>query len=165
MERTKHIKSAAVKHLEELAFEEVKRRHPDFPYPVRPKYTDGTSNGLTKCVIDYIKLTGNHAERVGSTGFMKDNRQTCTDILGRQRTIGSSKWIKGSGQTGTSDVAATLAGRSVKIEIKNLISGDKVQSKAQKIYQDQVEAAGGVYLIVRTFEQFYEWYNEFLNLG
>ena len=44
-------------------------------------------------------------------------------------------------------------------EIKCKATGDNYQSEAQKKYQRQIENAGGVYLIVTTFEDFYNWFN------
>ena len=155
----RYSKSEAVKKLENLAFENLKIKHPNFPYLRKPVYNDNTSNGLTKCVIDYIKLRGFQAERTNSMGMQIDNRSTSTDILGNSRIIGARKWIKSSGQTGTADISATIQGRSVKIEIKCEATGDKYQSKGQKDYQKQIEQSGGVYLIVRTFDEFYNWFN------
>jgi hypothetical protein len=153
------LKSEAVKQLENLAFEKQQKQYPNFPYPIKPKYTDTTTNTLTKCVIDYITFRGFHAERINSTGAIKDNRTTSKDVLGNIRTIGSVDWIKSTTQSGTADISATIQGRSVKIEIKCKATGDIYQSEAQKKYQRQIENAGGVYLIVTTFEDFYNWFN------
>lgn len=157
--KKQYTKSEAVKHLEILAFEKQQKQYPNFPYPIKPKYTDANTNALTKCVIDYIKLRGFHAERINSTGAIIDKRTTSTDVLGNIRTVGSVEWIKSTTQSGTADISATIQGRSVKIEIKCKETGDNYQSEAQKEYQKQIENAGGVYLIVRTFEDFYNWFN------
>ena len=58
-------------------------------------------------------------------------------------------------QKGTADISATIKGRSVKIEVK--IQGDK-QGAAQRTYQSQVEASGGLYFIAKDFQSFYNWY-------
>lgn len=157
--KQRHKKSEAVKLLENLSFAKLKKRYPNNPYLPKATYSDATSNGLTKCVIDYIMLRGFHAERINSTGAIKDNRKTSTDVLGNIRTIGSVQWIKSTTQNGTADISATIQGRSVKIEIKCKATGDRYQSEAQKEYQKQIENAGGTYIIVRTFEDFYNWFN------
>jgi hypothetical protein len=36
--------------------------------------------------------------------------------------------------------------------------GEDRQSEAQKMYQARIEKAGGIYLIIHKFEEFYEWY-------
>ncbi|HHT9079569.1 TPA: hypothetical protein ACT5CJ_002357 [Flavobacterium psychrophilum] len=154
-----YSKSEAVKQLEILAFEKQQKQYPNFPYPIKPKYSDATTNALTKCVIDYITFRGFHAERINSTGAIKDKRTSSKDVLGNIRTVGSVEWIKSTTQNGTADISATIQGRSVKIEIKCKATGDNCQSEAQKEYQRQIEKSGGVYLIVTTFEDFYSWFN------
>lgn len=148
---------AALNHLRELYLTDHRKRFPSLPEYARtsPRYSDRTANGLTQCVIAYIRLNGGQAERINSTGRYLDKTKTYTDVVGRTRTIGSGQWIPTSGVKGTADVSATIRGRSVKIEIK---MKDK-QSEDQKRYQEAVEAAGGVYLIVRSFEEFHAWYN------
>ena len=84
--------------------------------------------------------------------------------MGRQITTkGVTKMIPGSSTKGTADISATIKGRSVKIEVKCAATGDRYQSDDQKAYQKAVESAGGVYIIVRDFESFYNWYNQFIN--
>ncbi|HUT43367.1 MAG TPA: hypothetical protein VMW95_03440, partial [Desulfobacterales bacterium] len=60
------------------------------------------------------------------------------------------------GQKGTADISATIKGLSVKIEVK---MKDK-QSPDQKIYQEQVERAGGLYFVARDFTSFKQWFDE-----
>ena len=127
--------------------------------PVK-KYTDNSTNNLTKCVIDFLNMSGMQAERINTTGRYVENKTTFVDIVGRQRTIGSGKYIKGTGTKGSADISATIFGRSIKIEIKY---GRDVQSNAQKEYQQSIEQAGGIYIIVRDFDSFLEWFNEFKN--
>ena len=80
-----------------------------------------------------------------------------------QRVIGSIEWIKGTGTNGSADISATIAGKSVKIEVK--ILKDR-QSEAQKQYQADIEKAGGIYYIAKDFTSFVEWYNlKFRNNG
>lgn len=119
------------------------------------KHRDDTANGLTRCVVAYIKYKGGQAERINTTGIPQDTRRQYTDVLGHTRTIGSVQWRKGGGTVGSADVSATIKGRSVKIEIK--IGRDR-QSEAQKRYQRSVEQAGGVYYIARNFTDFVYWY-------
>lgn len=152
-------KTSAVKLLEVMANEAARAKYPTTPpeWLAPRKYRDDTANALTKCVIDFLKLSGHQAERISNTGRMIDRRQTFTDVLGNRRQVGSSKWIKGTGTNGTADISATIAGKSVKIEVK--IGRDR-QSQAQRRYQEEVESAGGVYVIAATFEGFYDWYNQ-----
>ena len=147
--------------LKDMALANLKERYPSFPHhaiPI-PKYTDRSANGLTKCVIDFINFRGYQAERVNSMGRQKDNRTTSTDIFGNTRTIGSVQWIKSTSTNGTADISATIKGRSIKIEIKCKATKDYKQSENQKKYQTKVEQAGGIYILVRNFQGFYDWYN------
>ena len=152
-------KSPEVKALEALSFARDVARHPtiDPRFLAPTKYRDDNANALTKCVIDFLNLSGHMAERINCTGRYMDRSQTCEDVTGKVRTIGTGQWIPTSGMKGTADISATINGRSVKIEIK---MKDK-QSEVQREYQRRIEAAGGVYLIVRSFAEFMTWYNTF----
>lgn len=151
-------KSIAVKLLEAMANDEARRNNPTIPaeWLAPRKYTDNSANNLTRCIIDFLKLSGWQAERINNTGRRIDTQQTFIDVVGRSRTIGSSKWIKGTGTNGTADISATINGRSVKIEVK--YNRDR-QSEAQRTYQSQVQQAGGIYIVSSSFEQFLNWYN------
>ena len=150
-------KPEAVRLLEELADIEQQRKHPNTPakYLAKSKYRDDTANGLTRCIVDYIRLNGGQAERINTVGIPKDTRQQVTDILGRTRTIGSIEWRTGGGTRGSADISATIRGRSVKIEVK--IGRDR-QSDEQRNYQAAIEAAGGLYFIAKDFTAFVAWY-------
>lgn len=153
-------KSEAIRQLEAELFEIKKRKYPNNPYLTKQEYRDDTANGLTKAVIDFIKLRGGQAERISTTGRPIDRRQSYVDAIGMRRTIGSIEWIKGTGTNGSADISATIAGKSVKIEVK--IGADR-QSEAQKKYQQDIETAGGLYYIAKDFKSFVEWYrNNFL---
>jgi hypothetical protein len=94
-------------------------------------------------------------------GRMVDKRKIVTDVIGRKGMIGSMTYIPTTGTRGSADISAILPGGvSLKAEIKY---GKDRQSEAQKHYQSSVEAAGGVYLIVRTFDDFLVWWDNFVN--
>jgi hypothetical protein len=151
-------KSQAVKELESIANIAARKKFPEIPPEwLSPRnYRDDSANGLTKCIIDFLKFKGNHAERINNTGRLIDNQRTFIDAIGRTRTIGQKKWIKGTGTNGTADISATINGLSVKVEVKYK---NDIQSEAQRTYQCHIEQAGGIYFIARTFEDFYNWYN------
>lgn len=157
-------KPQAVKELEELADIENQRLHPNIPtkYLARSKYRDDTANGLTKCIIDFIRLNGGQAERINTMGIPRDSRKMVTDIVGRSRVIGSVEWRTSGTTKGSADISATIRGQSVKIEVK--IGHDR-QSDAQRDYQAAVELAGGVYYIARNFTDFIAWYQRTFKKG
>ena len=148
--------AAGMKKLREMAMQDFAQRYPELrpaQYP-RFSYTDKTSNGLTKAILDFLRFSGWQAERISVTGRPIDERKTFVDVLGHTRQVGRVRWIPGSMQPGTADISATVKGKSVKIEVK---IRDR-QSEAQRRYQREVESAGGVYIIATSFEQFYRWY-------
>jgi hypothetical protein len=154
-------KKTALKLLNELSFDALKFRCPLIRPELLPKqsFKDSTANQLTQSVLHFIRLNGHQAERISTTGRPIDNTRVVSDCLGFRRTIGSVQYIPGTGTRGSSDISATIKNRagiglSVKIEIK---INDR-QSEHQKAYQQSIEAAGGIYLIVRNFQQFYDWY-------
>jgi len=156
----------AIKQLKALYIENNRKRFPSLPETARviPIYTDKNTKGLTKCIIDFVKLKGYHIERTGCEGRVIDERKTITDCVGFNRNIGSLKRVYSSSQRGTSDLKAIINGQFIAIEIKCQATNDK-QSDYQKEYQKQVENSGGVYLIAFTFQQFYDWFNNFLSNG
>ena len=123
------------------------------------KTKEAGANDLTRLVIDFLTYNNCQAERISSQGQYRDGKKQVTDVIGRVRTIGTGIWTKGSSTKGTADVSATIKGRSIKIEIK---FGTDRQSDAQKEYQFSIEKALGIYIIVKTFDEFLLWYDNFL---
>ena len=147
--------------LKELKLSASIQDHPNVPrYAIAlPKYTDATANGLTRCITDFLQLSGHQAERINTMGRPIDNRKQVTDVIGRTKTIGSLTWGKSTATKGSADISATIQGRSVKIEVK--IGKDR-QSEDQKIYQSNIESSGGQYWIVKNFDDFMKKYEEFV---
>ena len=146
--------------IEALAQEDAKK-YPNVPAHCRANrlMNDNSANGLTKCVVAYLNAIGYQAERISNQGQYRDTSKEVTDILGRKMRIGSGTWTKGSGTNGTADISATIRGRSVKIEVK---FGTDRQSEAQRVYQANIEQAGGIYWIVRTFDDFMVKFDNFI---
>lgn len=137
MEKKRYNKPVAVKLLESKLFESN---------GIKTTHEDKTANGLTKCIIDFIiHIKNSQAERINSTG------------IPYQDSEGNVQWKKGVSESGTSDIHATIKGKSVKIEIK--IGLDK-QSPAQIQYQKSIEKAGGIYYIAKDFTSFAWWYRK-----
>jgi hypothetical protein len=124
-----------------------------------PKLKESGANDLTRLVIDFLTYNDCQAERISSQGQYRDGKKVVTDCIGRKRTIGSGIWTPGTSTKGTADISATIKGRSVKIEIK---WGADRQSQSQKEYQNAIEKAMGVYIIVKTFDDFVLWYDNFI---
>lgn len=145
--------------LHDMMIEASRMSHPNLPDHARiiKIPSDSTANGLTKLVIKWIELHGGQAERINTMGRMVDGRKVVTDVLGRKGMIGSMNYIPTTGTRGSADISCVINGRAIKIEVK---VGKDRQSDAQKAYEQSITAAGGVYLIVRTMDQFVEWWDE-----
>jgi hypothetical protein len=128
--------------------------------------TDNSANGLTRCCIDFLTFNGHQAEKITTMGRRIDKTKVVTDILGHKKTIGSVEWQRGTGTKGSADISATIKpqwakfGISVKIEIK--YKKDR-QSDDQKKYEQTINQAGGIYIIVRTIGDLMQWYDEFIS--
>lgn len=131
----------ALRHLAALALEHNRQRYPNVPEHARPKpkYSDRTANGLTRCIIDYLRFNGHYATRIQSQG---------------QYSPKLDKWVKGKTTKGTADIHAIAHGRHLSIEVK--IGRDR-QSDHQKEAQRQIENAGGMYFVARDFQSFVDW--------
>ncbi len=114
-----------------------------------------TTNGLTKCVIAYIKLAGWQAERINTQGRVLIHRQ----LMASGYVKKDIEWVPGTGQKGTADISATIEGKSVKIEVKNILTKDTMKKK-QTAYRSYIEATGGIYYIARNFADFATWFDE-----
>jgi hypothetical protein len=149
--------------LKELYLSYSKIKNPSLPDYARcyPPYfsKSSTTNGLTKCIIAYIRLNGWQAERISTTGRIIDKTKIVTDSVGFQRQIGSKEWIKGTGTKGSGDISATISGKSIKIEIKNEKTKDR-QSIDQKKYELTIDFSGGIYYIAKNFNDFVTWFDE-----
>ena len=101
------------------------------------KFYDKTANGLTKLIMAWLKVNGHFAARINS-GAVFDRR------LGVYRA--------NSGATvGMADINAVVKGKSISIEVK--IGRDKIRDSQLKV-KSEIEAAGGIYIIVRSFDDF-----------
>lgn len=159
-------------HLRQLQIEDAALKYPNTPEHHRlsmlKSYSDKNEKGLVKCITDFLKFSGHHAERIDNKGTRVDERQVVENVIGMMKTIGSVRYNYSQQERGTADVSATIKkqfgnqiiGCSVKIEIK---IGKDFQKPAQKEYQQKVEKAGGFYWIVKSFPDFYQQYHEFVN--
>jgi hypothetical protein len=144
--------------LRTTALNRITTERPNLPYPESfvHRYVTNTANGLTRCVIDWINFNGGFARRVSVTGKMVDGTKVVTDVMGGRRIVGSVSYQKSSMVRGSADISAVINGKSIEIEIK--IKRD-IQSDKQKEYQANIQKAGGTYIVVKTFEEFLNWWD------
>lgn len=134
-------------HLHSLYMAHHRERYPNVPAVCIPKpdYTDKTTNGLTKMIMDYVKFRGGMAKRV--------------NVVGRQIKAKSGKqiWIPSSTVKGAADLSIIYNGRALEVEVKCAATHDRMRPK-QVEYANRVAMAGGLYFVARTFDEFYEWF-------
>jgi hypothetical protein len=145
----------AIKQLEQLMDRKKEQQHPNIPdyARVKSKATDTTANGLTKAILSWLELNGHWASRINTTGRYLQGQQY-TDVLGHKKQL-PGKWIPGTTRRGTADIHAVINGRHVSIEVK--VGRDRM-SELQHETQQAIEQSGGIYLIVRSFDDFMSHY-------
>jgi len=111
-------------------------------FPVGKKKKQSPANELTSAIIRYIQSIGGAARRINNGAVYDPVKE-----IFRQGT-----------KKGTEDITCTIPivvagkkiGLHVAIEVK--IGKDR-QSDDQKLREEEIRRAGGVYLIAKTFDQ------------
>lgn len=118
---------------------------------VKTSFSDGSANELTKAVLAYLSLKGHYARRLSSEGRYRPGKEF-EDVLGHKKQLGG-QWIAGS-NTGMADIFVVLnpSGRFLGVEVKY---GKDRQGPDQKEFEDEVKNAGGLYILIRTWDDFY----------
>ena len=147
-------------------FKRLYREYDEFKYPLTCKLRDpiyppcikerNTTNGLTKSIINFIRLMGWQSERISSMGRYSDNTEIVTNVIGQVKVIGSKQWIKSTSTNGTGDISSTIAGGSVKVEVKNAMTKDR-KKQAQINYGVTIDISGGIYYIAKDFDTTIQW--------
>lgn len=133
----------ALQHLNALADARKREKYPNAPYPVRANYTDRTANDLTGCIVDFVNLSGHFASRLASTGQYRDDLK---------------KWIPSQQRAGMPDVLILLQGGvyvGCEVKINDRLSTVQVET------HKALAAVGAIVIVVRNFQQFYDFYTEF----
>lgn len=89
-----------------------------------------------------MKFKGGFAQKVSTMGTYR-------------KGIG---FTHGGATKGAADMIITFAGKVLHLEIK--FSKSDVQRESQKVFQANVEMAGGTYRIVRTLDEFIDVFEE-----
>ena len=131
-----------LKELEKTEREAKQGRYKSVPSYAIPKskFRDKTANQLTQSIIKHLEINGHYASRIQSQGQYNPKLKI---------------WTKGNTRKGIGDIMAIINGQTIMIEVK--IGKDR-QSKYQKETEQKVMASGGVYLIVKSFDQYMQLY-------
>lgn len=122
-------------------------RYPSVPEHARAAtaWEDKTTNGLTRCIVSYIRYTGGYAERISRMGHKTKSKQ------------GREIWVSGAGVNGTADISGIVNGRAIRVEVKNRNTRDRIRPN-QVAYSQKVKAAGALYFVATGFDEFLEWF-------
>ena len=112
-------------------------------------------------ICDFMRLKGHGAAKVSTTGVYRDNTKVITNVIGQRVKVGSKGWTHGQATKGASDLNLIVYGLNWSVEVK--FRKDR-QSDNQKTFEKMIQKAGGFYSIVRTLDDFYEQYYNFLEL-
>lgn len=147
----------ATKVLREKSRDFVSRKYPHVPAHGLPnkQIKTSSSNGLTSAVLQWLQLNGHWATRINTTGRWMPG-QSVVDAIGRTRQM-QGQYIPGTTRNGTADIHSVINGRHISLEVK--IGRDRM-SEAQKATQRDIEASGGIYLVIRSFDEFMTFYKE-----
>lgn len=100
-----------------------------------------TANGLTQSILRFISSHRWYCTRIQSQG---------------QYNAKLKRWTKGTTRKGIGDILAIIRGDAIMIEVK--VGKDK-QSQWQKQTQKDVEKSFGIYLQIKSFDEFKMWYD------
>lgn len=128
-----------LKELAAIANELNAEKHPDLPphVLVRKKFTDTTANALTKTIIwDMYHIRQGVAYRINNGAVYDVKRKV---------------YRKGVQRKGVPDIIGIIDGRFFGIEVK--IGKDR-QSADQKEIEKEINAAGGVYFIAKSYDDY-----------
>jgi hypothetical protein len=152
----------ALNHLKQLIKEDQAKKYPNVPDRCRTINTFETmkpEKREKKRIEFFLNLTGNYASIIENRGQRIDKRKTFTDSIGQTKTIGSVDWIGSGMRKGIADIKAIIHGKPYDIELKRVYAkGKDKQSQYQIEEQERIEKAGGNYIIVESFEHFFDLY-------
>ena len=134
-----------LKELSALATQLNAEKHPLLPPHalVKKRFKDTTANELTKTIIwDMYHVRGGVAYRINNGAVYDVKRKT---------------FRKGVQRKGIPDIIGIIDGRFYGIEVK--IGKDR-QSADQKEIEREIQAAGGVYFIAKSYDDYLNKINE-----
>jgi len=119
------------------------------------RFKQNGSNEITKSITGFIDFMGGLGERISSAGRYVPGTKY-KDMDGKRfETKGS--FIPSTTRAGTSDISATIYGKTIKIEVKY---GKDRLSQKQKDYLIKAHNAGCYCYVAKDFDGFFEFFLE-----
>jgi hypothetical protein len=141
------------------------KKYPNAPdtllnYPKAVNLTK--TNDIEKCIVKWFEMNGYIAERTKTQGRRLGNDVAHHDFLGKVQFVEKAKFIPSTARNGSCYIKATCRDKaglpmSLAIEVKNVYTNDRIRPDQIK-YKEQFEKSGGVYVVIRCFSEFVEWY-------
>lgn len=127
-----------------------------------PKISKATH--LERAIKEFTEMLGHQCSKITTSGTFIAGTKTVgvNSVHGNTQSGGGGRYIPGGSTKGVADLVLTVYGLKLDCEVK-YSKGDK-QRGTQVKYQAAVEKAGGFYMIVRNFEDFYDQFMAFLEL-
>jgi len=122
-----------------------------FSMKIKP-YTDTNTNGLTRCVKDFLTFKGHYVIRTARQGQARVER---IQMHNHVRT--KLNWTKNPEGKAFTDLQASINGLFVAIEIKCKKTKDTTKDN-QKVNAAMVEQSGAIHLIVPDMLYLWNWY-------
>ena len=121
--------------------EALRSKYPNVPTYAIPKkrFSDSSTNELTKSIIELIRQHGGFATRVNAGGIYDEKLK----IFRQSHTA-----------AGTPDVIASCFGKFIGVEIK--YGKDKLSDSQIKVGK-QIQSGGGYYVVAKNFKDFSNW--------
>lgn len=148
--------------LKRLKLADMEKRYPTafiasggYNQRIKP-YSDTTTNGLTRCLLDFLNFSGHWAVRVNVQGQPRIKKIPRYSIF-TEKVEYSEKvtYTKSMTAKGTPDIDSIIFGKAAKIEVK--VGKDKIRNE-QVEQGARIEAAGGLYFVATDMPLFLEWY-------
>lgn len=132
----------ALAHLCQLVDQRKAQRSPNYPAKriPRSKYSDVTANGLKRCIVDYLNLSGHFAIKLTSTGTYRADLQ---------------KFVASQQRSGMPGVLACVNGQFIGVEVK--IGTEQLSKEQKETIVGLIRADVSVY-VARDFQGFYDWF-------
>ena len=147
-------------HFKNLILEKCWNLIPPYCRPADLLYkysTKQVANKLESMIVDFLNLSGHHAERTKTHGRIIEGETIKRGMYGSVQT--KSKYIPGTSTKGSSDIKAVIDGKFIAIEVEH---GKDQQSPAQVKYEANIKQSGGEYWIVNNFEDFFQQYENYI---
>ncbi len=166
---------STMKVLYSMMLTEKKRKYQDQPYlSIKPFDVRKTSQ-LEGAVQKLFHLYGyNSVRRTHVAGRqLGSDSVTYNVITGKRQTLDKAKYIPSTGRTGEADIHGNVTLKdgspelsrmgllvscsvSLAIEIKNAYTNDRIRPDQIK-YKHDFEADGGLYVVIHTITEAFEW--------